>query len=240
MPLVMAFMGMFPVVMVVMLLTFMLVMLLTLMLVMLFTLMLVMVVMVGMLLVVVMGMDLAVEMLGLSPDERRSHSGLNGQTAAIAKAPLEDASEQSIDGVVLGAVLQVGVEATVSFDRDQRCEIEFTGFESVLTASAMGPVGQSRRSRKQREQQQGQQQGTGAEHETLGGGKKTRTRRYRSTREWRTSAERVSRQRPDHSDRPGRSRSCRCSTSLLRQRFAPRPRPLHREVSWRSAIRCCG
>ena len=209
--------------------------------VMLLTLMLVMVFMVFMLLVVVMvGMDLAVEMLGLSPDERRSHSGLNGQTAAIAKAPLEDASEQSIDGVVLGAVLQVGVEATVSFDRDQRCEIEFTGFESVLTASAMGPVGQSRRSRKQREQQQGQQQGTGAEHETLGGGEQTRTRRYRSTREWRTSAERVSRQRPDHSDRPGRSRSCRCSTSLLRQRFAPRPRPLHREVSWRSAIRCCG
>ena len=194
-----------------------------------------------MLLVVVMvGMDLAVEMLGLSPDERRSHSGLNGQTAAIAKAPLEDASEQSIDGVVLGAVLQVGIEATVSFDRDQRCEIEFTGFESVLTASAMGPVGQSRRSRKQREQQQGQQQGTGAEHETLGGGEQTRTGGYRSTREWRTSAERVSRQRPDHSDRPGRSRSCRCSTSLLRQRFAPRPRPLHREVSWRSAIRCCG
>ena len=216
-------------------------MLLTFMLVMLLTLMLVMVFMVVMLLVVVMvGMDLAVEMLGLSPDERRSHSGLNGQTAAIAKAPLEDASEQSIDGVVLGAVLQVGVEATVSFDRDQRCEIEFTGFESVLTASAMGPVGQSRRSRKQREQQQGQQQGTGAEHETLGGGEQTRTRRYRSTREWRTSAERVSRQRPDHSDRPGRSRSCRCSTSLLRQRFAPRPRPLHREVSWRSAIRCCG
>ena len=221
-----------------MLLTFMLVMLLTLMLVMLFTLMLVMVVM--LLVVVMVGMDLAVEMLGLSPDERRSHSGLNGQTAAIAKAPLEDASEQSIDGVVLGAVLQVGIEATVSFDRDQRCEIEFTGFESVLTASAMGPVGQSRRSRKQREQQQGQQQGTGAEHETLGGGEQTRTGGYRSTREWRTSAERVSRQRPDHSDRPGRSRSCRCSTSLLRQRFAPRPRPLHREVSWRSAIRCCG
>ena len=45
-------------------------------------------------------------------------------------SPTENASEQSIDGVVLGAVLQVGVEATMRFDRDQRCEIEFSGFKS--------------------------------------------------------------------------------------------------------------
>ena len=95
------------------------------------------------LVVVVIRMDLAVEVLSLTPDESRSHSGLNRQAASVAEAPLKNTTEESINGVVLGAAFKVGVEATMPFDGDQGREIEFTGFERFFTTSTMGSVGKS-------------------------------------------------------------------------------------------------
>ena len=163
-----------------------------------------------MLVMVVVRMDLAVEVLSLTPDERRSYSGLNRQAASVAEAPLKNTTEECIDGVVLGAAFEVGVEAAMTFDGDQWREIEFTGFERFLTTSAMGTVGKSRRCRHQREQQQGQQQGARTEHETWNQKEQTWKSERRLTRGWLPIAEQVAWQCPRHNCRPDPSSSCRC------------------------------
>ena len=85
-------------------------------------------------------MNLAVEVFSLSPHPSRSNGSFNRERTAITKAPFKDAANHSIDGVVLGIPLKVGVKSTMAFDGDDGCEVEITGFKG-LTRSTMGAMG---------------------------------------------------------------------------------------------------
>ena len=86
--------------------------------------MLVMVLLVG----VIINVDLAVKVFRLTPDKRRSDSSLDRQTGAIAKPPLENATEHAIDGIVLGIPFEVGIKTTMALESDHWGEIKFTSF----------------------------------------------------------------------------------------------------------------
>ena len=75
---------------------------------------------------VIIDVDLSVKMFRLTPDKRRSDSSLNRQTGAIAKTPLENATEHPIDGVMLGIPFEVGIKTTMSLESDHWGEIKFT------------------------------------------------------------------------------------------------------------------
>ena len=96
-----------------------------------------------MVIVVIIDMNLAVEMFSLSPHQSRSNGSFDRKRTAVAKAPFKDAANHSIDGVVLGIPLKVGVKSTMAFDGDDGREIEFTGSKG-FTRSTMGAMGFSR------------------------------------------------------------------------------------------------
>ena len=77
---------------------------------------------------VIIDMDLAVKVFRLTPDKRRSDSSLDRQTGAIAKPPLENATEHPIDGVMLGIPFEVGIKTTMALEGDHWGEIKFTSF----------------------------------------------------------------------------------------------------------------
>ena len=77
---------------------------------------------------VIIDVDLSVKMFRLTPDKRRSYSSLNRQTGAIAKPPLENATEHAVDGVMLGIPFEVGIKTTMSLEGDHWGEIKFTSF----------------------------------------------------------------------------------------------------------------
>ena len=77
---------------------------------------------------VIIDVDLAVKVFRLTPDKRRSDSSLDRQTGAIAKPPLENATEHPIDGVMLGIPFEVGIKTTMALEGDHWGEIKFTSF----------------------------------------------------------------------------------------------------------------
>ena len=77
---------------------------------------------------VVIDVDLAVKVFRLTPDKRRTNSSLDRQTGAIAKPPLENATEHAIDGIVLGIPFEVGIKTTMALESDHWGEIKFTSF----------------------------------------------------------------------------------------------------------------
>ena len=82
----------------------------------------------ALLVMVVVDVDLAVKVFRLTPDKRRTNSSLDRQTGAIAKPPLENATEHAIDGVVLGIPFEVGIKTTMALEGDHWGEIKFTSF----------------------------------------------------------------------------------------------------------------
>jgi hypothetical protein len=90
--------------------------------------------------VVLVNMDLAIEVLRFSPNQRRSNGSLNGQTATRAQTPLEDSTEQSIKGVMLGFVVQILFKASMTLESHNRSKFKFTrlGYISTATMGAMG------------------------------------------------------------------------------------------------------
>ena len=96
-----------------------------------------------MVIVVIIDVNLAVKVFCFPPNQSRPNGSFNRKRTAIAKAPLKDAAKQSIDGVVLGIPLKVGVKSTMAFDGDDGREVEFTGFKG-FTRSTMGAMGFSR------------------------------------------------------------------------------------------------
>ena len=97
-----------------------------------------------MVIVVIIDVNLAVKVFCFSPNQSRPNGNFDRKRAAIAKAPLKDATKHAIDGVVLGIPLKVGIKSTVAFDGDDGREIEFTGLERLSTAT-MGAMGLDRR-----------------------------------------------------------------------------------------------
>ena len=102
----------------------------------------IMVVVIIVIIVIVMlvDMDLAIEVLRFSPNQRRSNGSLNGQTATRAQTPLEDSTEQSIKGVMLGFVVQILFKASMTLESHNRSKFKFTrlGYISTTTMGAMG------------------------------------------------------------------------------------------------------
>ena len=93
-----------------------------------------------MVIVVIIDVNLAVEVFCFSPNQSRPNGNFDRKRAAIAKAPLKDATKHAIDGVVLGIPLKVGIKSTMAFDGDDGREIEFTGLERLSTTT-MGAMG---------------------------------------------------------------------------------------------------
>ena len=129
---IMMIIGMIPVIMiiVVMLIVVMLIsmiMMVVIMFVMIIVRAMIMLVM-ALLVMVVIDVDLAVKVFRLTPDKRRSDSSLDRQTGAVAKPPLENATEHPIDGVMLGIPFEVGIKTTMALKGDHWGEIKFTSF----------------------------------------------------------------------------------------------------------------
>jgi hypothetical protein len=97
----------------------------------------------------IMDMHFSVKVLSFSPNQRRSHSSLDRERATIAKAPLKNATKQTIDGVMPWVIFEVVVETTMALDGKDGREVEFTGFKSFSTTT-MGAVGESRRTCRKR------------------------------------------------------------------------------------------
>ena len=102
---------------------------------------------VAVIVVMIMDMHFSVKVLSFSPNQRRSDSRLDRERATIAQAPLKNATKQTIDGVMPWVIIEVVVKTTMALDGDDGSEVEFAGFKS-LSATAMGAVGESRRTRR--------------------------------------------------------------------------------------------
>ena len=106
---------------------------------------------------VVINMNLAIEVLGFSPDQGWTNSGLNGKRPPIAEAPLKNTTKQTINGVVLGIALKVGVKTTMAFDGEDGSEVKLSGLKRFFRPP-MGTMGLSRQSGSEGTQQQSQKQ----------------------------------------------------------------------------------
>jgi 20S proteasome subunit beta 7 len=90
--------------------------------------------------VVIVDMDFAVEVLRFSPNQRRSDSSLDGQTATRTQTPLEYSTEQSIKGVMLGLVVEILFKTSMPLESHDRSKFKFTSLRYISTAT-MGTVG---------------------------------------------------------------------------------------------------
>ena len=67
-------------------------------------------------------------MLSFSPHKCGTYSSLNDDRATIFESPLKNTTKHAINGVVLGISLEVDVKSAMTFDGDDRREVEFTSF----------------------------------------------------------------------------------------------------------------
>ena len=109
-------------------------------------------------------MNLAVKVLGFSPDKCWSYGRLNGKGPSVTQPPLEDATKETINRVVLWITIQIGVKSTVPFDGKDGREVKFASFKRFLP-TAMGTVRLSRSNRRERAQKKSQKQKSRPKHE---------------------------------------------------------------------------
>ena len=107
------------------------------------------IIMVVMIIVVIMDMHFSVKVFSLSPNQSRANGSFDRERAAIAKAPLKNATKHAINGVMLGLAIKVDVKTTMTLDGDDGREVKLAGLKS-LSATTMGAVGKSRRTRRKR------------------------------------------------------------------------------------------
>jgi hypothetical protein len=98
------------------------------------------VIIVVVMIIVVVDMNFAVEVLRFSPNQRRSDSSLDGQTATRTQTPLEYSTEQSIKGVMLGLVVEILFKTSMPLESHDRSKFKFTSLRYISTAT-MGTVG---------------------------------------------------------------------------------------------------
>ena len=111
--------------------------------------MIIVVIMVIMIIIVIMNMHFSVEVFCLSPHQSRTNGSLDREGAAIAEAPLKNATKHAINGVMLGFTIKVDIKTTMALDGDDGSEVELAGFKS-LSATTMGAVSESRRTGRKR------------------------------------------------------------------------------------------
>ena len=109
----------------------------------------IMIIVVVMIIVVIMDMHFSVKVFSLSPNQSRANGSFDRERAAIAEAPLKNATKHAINGVMLGFTIKVDIKTTMPLDGDDGREVKLAGFKS-LSATTMGAVGESRRTRRER------------------------------------------------------------------------------------------
>ena len=109
----------------------------------------IMIIVVVMIIVVIMDMHFSVKVFSLSPNQSRANGSFDRERAAIAKAPLKNATKHAINGVMLGFTIKVDIKTTMALDGDDGREVKLAGFKS-LSATTMGAVSESRRTRSER------------------------------------------------------------------------------------------
>jgi hypothetical protein len=97
------------------------------------------VIMIFIAMIVAMSMHNPIKMFCLPINSRGAKGRLNGKSAVVGQAPLEDITELTIDGVVLRLAIEVGFETAMPLDRDHRSDTKFTFWQLLTTAmAAMG------------------------------------------------------------------------------------------------------
>ena len=92
------------------------------------------------LIVVIINMNLAVEVFSLSPNQSGANGSFDCKRAAIAQAPLENATKKTIEGVMPWLIFEIVVETAMALDGENGREVEITSFKG-FTRSTMGAMG---------------------------------------------------------------------------------------------------
>ena len=98
------------------------------------------VVIIFMVIVVIIDVNLAVEVLSLSPNQSGANGSFDCKRAAIAQAPLENATKKTIEGVMPWLIFEIVVETAMALDGENGREVEITSFKG-FTRSTMGAMG---------------------------------------------------------------------------------------------------
>ena len=101
---------------------------------------LVMIVMIVMIVMMIIDVNLAVEVLSLSPNQSGANGSFDCKRAAIAQAPLENATKKTIEGVMPWLIFEIVVETAMALDGENGREVEITSFKG-FTRSTMGAMG---------------------------------------------------------------------------------------------------
>ena len=81
----------------------------------------------SMVVVIIVLMHPAIEMFSFSPHKGRADHGFDSKTAPIGQAPLHHHTNQAIDGVVAGTILQIVFQAGMALNGEHRGHLKFAG-----------------------------------------------------------------------------------------------------------------
>ena len=93
-----------------------------------------------MIVMMIIDVNLAVEVLSLSPNQSGANGSFDCKRAAIAQAPLENATKKTIEGVMPWLIFEIVVETAMALDGENGREVEITSFKG-FTRSTMGAMG---------------------------------------------------------------------------------------------------
>ena len=93
-----------------------------------------------MVIVVIIDVNLAVKVFCFSPNQSRPNGNFDRKRAAIAQAPLENATKKTIEGVMPWLIFEIVVETAMALDGENGHEVEITSFKG-FTRSTMGAMG---------------------------------------------------------------------------------------------------
>ena len=93
-----------------------------------------------MVIVVIIDVNLAVKVFSFTPNQGRPNGSFDCKRAAIAQAPLENATKKTIDGVMPWVIFEIVVETAMALDGENGREVEITSFKG-FTRSTMGAMG---------------------------------------------------------------------------------------------------
>ena len=119
-------------------------------------LMVIVMIMILVIITMIIDVNLAVEVFSLSPNQSGANGSFDCKRAAIAQAPLENATKKTIEGVMPWLIFEIVVETAMALDGENGREVEITSFKG-FTRSTMGAMGFGRRNGCERAQQKSQQ-----------------------------------------------------------------------------------
>ena len=100
----------------------------------------VMIVVMPVVIMTLVNMNAAVKVFSFTPHQGWTHGRLNCKAAVVGKAPFEDHTELAINCIVLRTTIQIVLESTMTFNRDDRSGAEFTG-RQLFSPAPMATMG---------------------------------------------------------------------------------------------------